>query len=79
MLESRTGLDIQMEDTYTLVRRENALIRSSNENKPVTQYQCIMKNIIANWFIQILEVIEGELGGMDALILDARGRILKYE
>jgi hypothetical protein len=72
MPESGAGSDIPMEDTYTVVRRENALILSTDKDKQVTQYQPITKNDIPDWVIQLLEGIDGELGRMDALIQEAR-------
>jgi hypothetical protein len=48
------------------------LIRSSDKDKQVTQYQPITKNDIPDWVVQHLEGINGELGRMDALIQDAK-------
>ncbi|KAF8541860.1 hypothetical protein BDD12DRAFT_877685 [Trichophaea hybrida] len=61
-----------MEEAYTVVRRENALILSSDKDKQVTQYQPITKNDIPDWVIQLLDGINGELGRIDAFIQEAK-------
>ena len=66
------GSDTSMTDAYTVTRRENALILSSNKDKQVTQYQPITRKDIPDWVIELLDGINGELGQMDALIQEAR-------
>jgi len=61
-----------MTDAYTVIRRENALILSSDKDKQVTQYQPITRKDIPDWVIELLDGINGELGRMDALIQEAR-------
>jgi hypothetical protein len=55
------GSDTTMADTYTVVRRENALILSSDKEKQVTQYQPITRKDIPDWVIELLDGINGEL------------------
>ena len=61
-----------MTDAYTVIRRENALILSSDKDKQVTQYQPITRKDMPDWVIELLDGINGELGRMDALIQEAR-------
>jgi hypothetical protein len=57
---SRAGSDYQIDDTQTMVWRENELIWSSDRDQQVTQYQPIMKDDIPDWVNQCLEGIDGE-------------------
>jgi hypothetical protein len=68
------GSDTSMTDAYTVVRRENALILSSDKDKQVSRHQPITKKDIPDWVIRLLDGINGELGRMDALIQEARQR-----
>jgi hypothetical protein len=45
-----------------VVRRENALILSSDKDKQVTQYQPFTRKGIPDWVIEQLDGINGELG-----------------
>src|ERR1700687_3765102 len=67
-----TGSDTSMPEAYTVVRRENGVILSSDKDKQVTQYQPITRKDIPDWVIQLLDGINGELGRMDALIQEAK-------
>jgi hypothetical protein len=47
------GSDTTMTDAYTVIRRENALILSSDTDKQVTQYQPITRKDIPDWVIDL--------------------------
>jgi hypothetical protein len=57
MAGSNTGIT----DTYTVVRRDNGLILSSDKDKQVTYYQLIITKDITNWVIELLDGINTEL------------------
>jgi hypothetical protein len=61
-----------MTDAYTVVRRDNVLILSSDKDKQVTEYQPITRKDIPDWVIELLDGINRELGRMDALIQETR-------
>ena len=73
------GSDTSMADAYTVVRRENALILSSDKDKQVTQYQPITRKDIPDWVSELLDGINGELGRMDALIQEASGKNIEIQ
>jgi hypothetical protein len=58
--------------TYTMVRRQNPLILTSEKDKQVTQYQPITRKDILDWVIELLDGINMELGRMDARIQESR-------
>ena len=77
MPESGAGSDVQMEDSYTVVCRENTLVLSTDKDKQVMPYQPITKNNIPDCVIHLLNGIDGELERMDTLIQEAREK--KFE
>jgi hypothetical protein len=56
------GSDTTMSDAYTLVRSENALILSSDNDLQVTQFQPDTRKDIPDCIIKLWDGINTELG-----------------
>jgi hypothetical protein len=72
------GSDTSIMDTYTKVQKENSIILANNKGMWVTQYQPITKKHIPVVVIQLLDIINGELGKRTLLFGIQGKRISRY-